>query len=91
MTYYYVADMKFYDQVEITVHSWKWGDGVISWRREKWEPWWWPAWGDGGRWGSVILRASKDEHTLLPYIYKHVFKAQIWQAWQSKEKYVAVG
>ena len=81
--------MKFFDQVDIIVQSWKWGNGVISWRREKGEPRWGPAGGDGGRGWSVLIKASKDEHTLLQYRYKHKFKAKEGQPWQSREKYWA--
>ncbi len=66
---------KFVDEVKIEVKWDKWLDGIVAWRREKYIPYGWPAWGDGGDWWNVILEASKDETTLLPFHYKRIFKA----------------
>jgi len=57
--------MKFYDKVEIVVEGWRGGNGAVAGRREKFIPFWWPAWWDGGKWWDVILLSSKDENTLL--------------------------
>lgn len=81
--------MKFYDKVQITVQSGKWGNGVASGRREKWEAWGGPAWWDGGKWWSIIFVASKDEYTLMPYRYKKTFKAKNGLPGKWGEKYGA--
>lgn len=81
--------MQFYDKVKITVVSWKWGDGCVSWRREAGVPYGWPSGWNGWRWWTVILEASKDVNTLLAFKYKKKFKAPMWEQGRSKEQYWA--
>ncbi len=81
--------MQFYDEVEISIESWKGWNGLSSWRRESWIPFWWPNGWDGGNWGSIIFQASKDENTLLDYKYKKIFKAPNWEDWRTKDQYWA--
>ncbi|MBP7847913.1 hypothetical protein KA013_01680 [Patescibacteria group bacterium] len=68
--------MKFFDQVTITIHSGKGGDGSVAGRREAKIPRGGPAGGDGGKGGSIIFRSCKDEWTLMPYRYKKQFTAK---------------
>ncbi|MEN9264685.1 MAG: GTPase ObgE [Thermostichales cyanobacterium BF4_bins_65] len=67
--------MQFVDQAEITVQGGQGGDGIIAWRREKYVPAGGPAGGNGGRGGSVYLRASRDLQTLLDFRYQRLFQA----------------
>lgn len=67
--------MNFVDQVRIKVRSGDGGNGIVAWRREKYEPLGGPAGGSGGRGGHVILQASSDLSTLLDFHYKMEFKA----------------
>jgi len=55
----------FRDECEFEVRAGKGGDGVVSFRREMHVPKGGPDGGDGGKGGSVILRASPDVHSLL--------------------------
>ncbi|MCE9593349.1 MAG: GTPase ObgE [Planctomycetes bacterium] len=55
----------FRDEIEIEVRAGRGGDGLISFRREKSAPKGGPDGGDGGHGGSVILRASAQENSLL--------------------------
>ncbi len=79
--------MQFYDEVKITIQSWKWWDGVATWRREAGVPYWWPSGGNWGKWWSIVFRSSKDENTLLPYKYRKIFKAKPWFPGKSKDQY----
>ncbi len=66
---------QFVDQVKIKVGSGDGGNGMVAWRREKYEPLGGPAGGNGGRGGHVFLQASADMSTLLDFHYKKEFKA----------------
>jgi len=81
--------MQFYDEVEISIESWKGWNGLSSWRRESWIPFWWPNGWDGWNWGSIIFQASKDENTLLDYKYKKIFKAANGEDGRTKDQYWA--
>lgn len=48
-----------------------------------------PSGGNGGKWWSIILQASKDENTLLAYRYKALFKAKPGEPGRSKDQYGA--
>ncbi|NNF04068.1 MAG: GTPase ObgE [Rhodothermales bacterium] len=66
--------MKFVDYVTITVRSGKGGAGSASFRRAKFEPRGGPDGGDGGKGGSVSLKADKHLYTLLDLRYnRHHF------------------
>jgi GTP-binding protein len=68
--------MKFLDQVEIKVRSGDGGRGLVSFRREKYEPKGGPAGGDGGDGGSVILRADPHLYTLMDFRYNKHHEAE---------------
>lgn len=54
----------FIDLVTLTLSAGRGGNGVVSWRREKYLPKGGPDGGNGGRGGSILLTASKDIHSL---------------------------
>ncbi len=64
------------DKVEINVKSGDGGNGVVSFRREKFVPFGGPDGGDGGEGGNVYLRADRSVDTLSPYRHKRRFKAE---------------
>lgn len=66
---------QFLDHVFIEVTSGDGGNGMVAWRREKYEPLGGPAGGNGGRGGSVYLEATNDLSTLIDFRYKHKFLA----------------
>lgn len=68
--------MQFVDEVEITVQSGNGGNGSATFRREKFVPRGGPDGGDGGRGGSVIVRADSRLNTLVDLRYKKMYKAE---------------
>jgi GTP-binding protein len=68
--------MKFVDEAVIEVHAGKGGDGIVSFRREKYVPRGGPNGGDGGRGGSVQALADRNVNTLVEYRFARVHRAQ---------------
>jgi GTP-binding protein len=66
----------FIDEVRIWVAAGKGGDGVVSFRREKYLPRGGPDGGNGGRGGHVYLRVDPGLSTLYDLRYKKRFKAE---------------
>jgi GTP-binding protein len=65
----------FLDHVQLRVAAGHGGSGAMSFRREKFAPEGGPDGGDGGKGGSVFLRANKALNTLNPYRHKREFTA----------------
>ena len=68
--------MKFIDEAKIYVKSGNGGAGCVSFRREKFIPEGGPDGGDGGRGGSIIMRAVGGLNTLVDYRFQQHFKAK---------------
>ena len=68
--------MKFLDQVKIYVKAGNGGDGSPSFGREKYVEYGGPDGGDGGKGGSIILKAEDNLNTLIDYRYQQHHKAQ---------------
>ena len=66
----------FIDRARIYVEAGAGGDGMSSFRREKFVEKGGPNGGNGGRGGSVILRADKNLNTLIDFRYKRKFVAK---------------
>ena len=68
--------MRFVDEAVITVEAGDGGNGVASFRREKFVPFGGPDGGDGGRGGSVFVQADENTSTLVDYRYTRKFRAE---------------
>ncbi|MBM3450390.1 MAG: GTPase ObgE [Armatimonadetes bacterium] len=66
----------FIDYARIHVKAGDGGDGAVSFRREKYIPKGGPDGGDGGRGGSVLVRADENLQTLVDFRYRRQFKAR---------------
>ena len=65
----------FIDQATINVKSGNGGNGVVSFRREKYIPKGGPDGGNGGNGGSIIIRADKQLTTLMDFRYRRKYTA----------------
>jgi len=68
--------MKFIDEARIEVAGGKGGNGVASFRREKYVPYGGPDGGDGGRGGSVFAVADENINTLVEYRFVKRYQSQ---------------
>ncbi len=57
----------FIDSVQLTLHSGKGGDGIVSWRKEKFVPLGGPDGGNGGKGGDLYFKVDKNSHTLANF------------------------
>lgn len=68
--------MRFIDEAVIDVKAGDGGNGIVSFRREKFIPKGGPDGGDGGRGGSVYVIADDNTNTLVDYRYTRKFEAK---------------
>ena len=66
----------FVDEVKFKVKSGDGGNGVVSFRREKYEAMGGPDGGDGGHGGDVVLKVDEGLNTLSDFKYNNFYKAQ---------------
>jgi len=83
--------MKFIDEATIKVYAGDGGNGVATFRREKYEPMGGPNGGDGGRGGSIYAIADRNINTLVDYRYTRVFRAQRGENGRGADCYGARG
>ena len=83
--------MKFIDEATIKVYAGDGGNGVATFRREKYEPMGGPSGGDGGRGGSIFIVADRNINTLVDYRYTRVFRAQRGENGRGSDCYGAKG
>jgi GTP-binding protein len=76
----------FIDQATITVKAGHGGNGVVSFRREKFIPKGGPDGGNGGHGGSIILRADRQLTTLMDFRYKRAYTAVNGSSGQGSNK-----
>ncbi len=81
----------FVDAVEIEVRGGRGGDGIVSFRREKYVPKGGPDGGDGGDGGDVIIAADEAVETLEHLAGKEMLAAEDGAPGEGKKKSGANG
>lgn len=76
--------MKFIDEAKIFIKAGNGGNGIVSFRREKYIPMGGPDGGDGGDGGSVYVIGTTDLNTLSDFRHTRRFVAQRGANGQSK-------
>ncbi len=66
----------FIDKIRIHVKAGSGGNGVVSFRREKYIAKGGPDGGDGGNGGNIVFRIDEGSNTLLAFRYKRKFTAE---------------
>ncbi len=66
----------FIDYTKVKLTAGNGGDGITSFRREKYVPKGGPDGGDGGRGGHIVFKANRNLHTLQDVRYKKNYKAE---------------
>lgn len=79
------------DRVKITVVGGRGGDGIISFRHEKYIPFGGPDGGDGGHGGDVYVIADRSVASLDCFRYKRRFKAEAGKHGGKQKKHGAKG
>jgi len=83
--------MKFIDEATIKIYAGDGGNGVATFRREKYEPLGGPNGGDGGKGGSIYAIADRNINTLVDYRYTRTFRGQRGENGRGAECYGAKG
>ncbi|MBR2564987.1 MAG: GTPase ObgE [Paenibacillus sp.] len=79
----------FVDKAKIYVKAGDGGDGLVSFRREKYVPEGGPAGGDGGRGADIIFRVDEGLRTLMDFRYQRHFKAPRGEKGRNKSRHGA--
>jgi len=76
-----------FDRAEIVVKAGGGGNGVVSFRREKWVPFGGPDGGDGGDGGDVVVMADSAVTSLRAFKQKRYYKAAGGRAGGGKKRH----
>lgn len=77
-----------FDRAKFKVIAGKGGDGIVSFRREKYVPKGGPDGGNGGAGGSIYIKACRKDADLIKFQSKKIFKAEDGRA---GEKHLRTG
>lgn len=81
----------FIDKTRILVTAGNGGDGLASFRHEKYVAYGGPFGGDGGNGGNIIFKGDSNKTTLLDLRYKHHLKAAYGENGKNKKMHGANG
>jgi len=79
--------MKFIDEAKIQVNAGKGGDGVASFRRERFIPKGGPDGGDGGNGGSIFAISDRNINTLVDYRFARIHRAENGKNGRGSDQY----
>lgn len=68
--------MEFIDRVKIKLKAGNGGDGIVAFKRVKYNPTAGPSGGDGGRGGDIIFKVDTNKSTLLDLRYNRLIVAK---------------
>ncbi len=68
--------MQFIDKVTLKLKAGNGGNGIVAFKREKYNPLGGPSGGDGGKGGSIIFQVDTNKSTLLDLRYAKRIKAE---------------
>lgn len=77
----------FVDQARVYVKGGDGGNGIVSYRREKYVPLGGPAGGDGGHGGDVVFQVEEGLRTLIDFRYHRHFKADHGENGKTKNQH----
>jgi len=81
----------FVDHTRIYAKAGNGGNGVVSFRREKYVPRGGPDGGDGGKGGDIFFKVNTNVNTLVDFQNKKIFNAKNGQKGAGKNKFGAAG
>ncbi|OGL29947.1 GTP1/OBG sub domain protein [Candidatus Saccharibacteria bacterium RIFCSPHIGHO2_02_FULL_47_12] len=77
----------FVDKVKVTMKAGDGGNGIVSFRHEKFISMGGPDGGDGGNGGNVVVQASRNQDTLAAFRYKKEIKAEPGRSGSKRKKH----
>jgi len=83
--------MKFIDEATVNIYAGDGGNGIASFRREKYEPMGGPNGGDGGNGGSIYFESDENINTLIDFRFVKNYRAKRGENGRSSECYGAKG
>jgi len=81
--------MQFIDKVKIKLKAGNGGNGIVAFKREKYNPLGGPSGGDGGHGGSIIFKVDTNKSTLLDLHYSKSIRANDGEKGKTNNMYGA--